>query len=72
MDASTDTVKMQCSGCIGSGFVKYNTTLCEYCDGLKCMFCNSTGYYKMPWDLCETCCGDGEIDVVVTLNNKSK
>lgn len=52
--------KIQCDICKGSGFVKYETILCKYCDGIKCMYCNSTGYYKMPWDLCETCCGDGE------------
>jgi DnaJ-class molecular chaperone len=51
----------QCIICKGSGFVKYETKLCEICNGGKCMYCNSTGYEKMPWDLCETCYGDGEI-----------
>ena len=51
----------RCKTCIGSGFVKTNSILCDVCNGRKCMTCNSLGLTQLPWSECPTCYGSGEI-----------
>jgi DnaJ-class molecular chaperone len=61
-------IRKPCMKCEGTGFLKYETKICETCNGIKCIMCNSTGYEKMPWDLCDKCYGDGYFIVSHTSN----
>ena len=55
------SVKSQCKTCIGCGFVKTDSIICDVCNGLKCMACNSLGLIQLPWSECPTCYSSGEI-----------
>ena len=54
-------VKSQCKTCIGCGFVKTDSIMCDVCNGRKCMTCNSLGLTQLPWSECPSCYGSGEI-----------
>lgn len=52
----------QCSVCKGSGFVKYETKLCDACREIKCVGCNISDCERTRlWVLCDHCAGDGEV-----------
>jgi len=55
------SVKTQCKTCIGCGFIKTESIICDLCNGTKCMNCNSIGLTQLPWSECPTCYGSGEI-----------
>ncbi len=55
------SVKSQCKTCVGCGFVKTESIICDLCNGNKCMNCNSIGLTQLPWSECPTCYGSGEI-----------
>ena len=55
------SIKSQCKTCVGCGFVKTTSIICNTCDGIKCMACNSLGLTRLPWSECHICYGSGEI-----------
>ena len=57
----TTSSKSQCKTCIGCGFVKTDSIICDICNGRKCMTCNSLGLTQLPWSECHVCYGSGEI-----------
>ena len=59
-------MREQCSVCKGSGFVKYETRLCDACREIKCVGCNISDCERTRlWVLCEHCAGDGEVEAII-------
>ena len=67
-------MKIQCSYCLGSGYVKQKSEICDSCNGIKCIYCKSTGFKKLDYGTCYNCFGAGEIEKTITnnVNNNSK
>ena len=42
-------MKVQCSYCLGSGYVKQKSEICDSCNGIKCIYCKSTGFKKLDY-----------------------
>ena len=51
----------RCKTCVGCGFIKTKSIICDVCNGNKCMMCNSLGLIQLPWSECTICYGSGEI-----------
>ncbi len=65
-------MKIRCSLCCGSGFVKQKSEICNCCNGIKCIYCKSTGFKKLNYDTCNHCFGAGETEtniVNITISN---
>lgn len=59
-------MKIRCSYCSGSGYVKQKSEICDCCNGIKCIYCKSTGFKKELYCTCYKCFGTGETEETIT------
>lgn len=51
--------RITCFKCNGTGLIKTEVKICEFCDGYKCIQCGSTGLEVKPYSECPKCDGSG-------------